>query len=232
MTIKATNYSSSAYAYPAREREGSKNSDGSTSAERSLRDLLKRNEQVRVALSDIGRSSAQSAKEYARKRLEELEDMLRQLAMLGLSPKQLAEMIKEVKGLVEQYQAAGKALGGDMSVDSPTVSGDAANANGMAAASDAASGAAAGVNAASPEASAAVTGTASGNPAIGGDAISPQGAPSQAGVGREGSPASAYLAMAGNLSRAGDVDTADARFMAHAKSLLEQLKSMLKHAHE
>ncbi|WP_232447631.1 hypothetical protein [Burkholderia ubonensis] len=142
MTIKATNYSNGTYAYPVRDRESSRKADDPTSPESSLRDLLKRNEQVRVALSDLGRSSAQSAKEYARRRLEEIEDMLRKLAMLGLSPKQLAAMLKEVKGLVEQYQAAGKALGADVSVDSPTASGDAGTA-----ASDGASNVAASVNA-------------------------------------------------------------------------------------
>ncbi|WP_431823535.1 hypothetical protein [Burkholderia sp. F1] len=226
MTIKATNYSSSAYAYPARERESAKNADGSTNTGPSLRDLLKRNEEVRVALSDLGRSPAQSAKEYARRRLEELEDMLRKLAMLGMSPKQLAAMMKEVKGLVEQYQAAGKELGADVSAASPAVSGDAGNASNIAATGNGASEAAAGVNAASLDASAAVTGIATGNPAAAGDATSPSGA------GRQDSPANAYLEMAGNLSRTSDAATADVTFMAHAKSLLERLKSMLKHANE
>lgn len=36
--------------------------------------------------------------------------------------------------------------------------------------------------------------------------------------------------MAGNISRANDADTAEAKFMTHANSLLERLKSMLKHA--
>ncbi|AYZ63604.1 hypothetical protein EGY31_10540 [Burkholderia multivorans] len=232
MTIKATDYSSSTYAYPVPERESSRKADDSTSPESSLRDLLKRNEQVRVALSDLGRSSAQSAKEYARRRLEEIEDMLRKLAMLGLSPKQLAAMLKEVKGLVEQYQAAGKTLGADVSVDSPTSSGAAGNANNMAAAVDGASEAAASVNAASLDASTAVTEATTGNPTTAGDAISPSGALSQAGAGGQASPASAYRAMADNLSRTNDATTADVNFMAHAKSLLERLKSMLKHANE
>ncbi|KVW42793.1 hypothetical protein [Burkholderia ubonensis] len=227
MTIKATNYSSSTYAYPVGEREGSRKADDPTSPESSLRDLLKRNEQVRVALSDLGRSSAQSAKEYARRRLEEIEDMLRKLAMLGLSPKQLAAMLKEVKGLVEQYQAAGKALGADASVDSPTASGDAGTAAG-----DGASNVAASVNAAPLDASTPVTEATTGNPTTAGDAISPSGALSQAGAGGQASPASAYRAMADNLSRTNDAATADVNFMAHAKSLLERLKSMLKHANE
>ncbi|KVP85219.1 hypothetical protein WJ96_23590 [Burkholderia ubonensis] len=227
MTIKATNYSNGTYAYPVRDRESSRKADDPTSPESSLRDLLKRNEQVRVALSDLGRSSAQSAKEYARRRLEEIEDMLRKLAMLGLSPKQLAEMLKEVKGLVEQYQAAGKALGADVSVDSPTASGDAGTAAG-----DGASNVAASVNAAPLDASTAVTQATTGNPTTAGDAISPPGALSQAGAGGQASPASAYRAMADNLSRTNDASTADVNFMAHAKSLLERLKSMLKHANE
>ncbi|WP_010095936.1 hypothetical protein [Burkholderia ubonensis] len=227
MAIKATHYSSSTYAYPVGEREDSRKADDPTSPESSLRDLLKRNEQVRVALSDLGRSSAQSAKEYARRRLEEIEDMLRKLAMLGLSPKQLAAMLKEVKGLVEQYQAAGKALGADVSVDSPTASGDAGTAAG-----DGASNAAASVNAAPLDASTPVTQATTGNPTTAGDAISPSGALSQAGAGGQASPASAYRAMADNLSRTNDAATADVNFMAHAKSLLERLKSMLKHANE
>ncbi|KVV36032.1 hypothetical protein WK81_27755 [Burkholderia ubonensis] len=227
MTIKATNYSRSTYAYPVGEREGSRKADDPTSPESSLRDLLKRNEQVRVALSDLGRSSAQSAKEYARRRLEEIEDMLRKLAMLGLSPKQLAAMLKEVKGLVEQYQAAGKALGADVSVDSPTASGDAGTAAG-----DGASNVAASVNAAPLDASTPVTEATTGNPTTAGDAISPSGALSQAGAGGQASPASAYRAMADNLSRTDDASTADVNFTAHAKSLLERLKSMLKHANE
>ncbi|KVU39198.1 hypothetical protein WK68_14400 [Burkholderia ubonensis] len=227
MTIKATNYSNGTYAYPVRDRESSRKADDPTSPESSLRDLLKRNEQVRVALSDLGRSSAQSAKEYARRRLEEIEDMLRKLAMLGLSPKQLAAMLKEVKGLVEQYQAAGKALGADVSVDSPTASGDAGTAAG-----DGASNVAASVNAAPLDASTAVTQATTGNPTTAGDAISPSGALSQAGAGGQASPASAYRAMADNLSRTNDASTADVNFMAHAKSLLERLKSMLKHANE
>ncbi|KWI90708.1 hypothetical protein WM08_12960 [Burkholderia ubonensis] len=227
MTIKATNYSSSPYAYPVGEREGSRKADDPTSPESSLRDLLKRNEQVRVALSDLGRSSAQSAKEYARRRLEEIEDMLRKLAMLGLSPKQLAAMLKEVKGLIEQYQAAGKALGADVSVDSPTASRDAGTA-----ASDGASNVAASVNAAPLDASTPVTEATTVNPTTAGDAISPSGALSQAGAGGQASPASAYRAMADNLSRTNDAATADVNFMAHAKSLLERLKSMLKHANE
>ncbi|KVD07878.1 hypothetical protein [Burkholderia ubonensis] len=227
MTIKATNYSNGTYAYPVRDRESSRNADDPTSPESSLRDLLKRNEQVRVALSDLGRSSAQSAKEYARRRLEEIEDMLRKLAMLGLSPKQLAAMLKEVKGLVEQYQAAGKALGADVSVDSPTASGDAGTAAG-----DGASNAAASVNAAPLDASTPVTEATTVNPTTAGDAISPSGALSQAGAGGQASPANAYRAMADNLSRTNDAATADVNFMAHAKSLLERLKSMLKHANE
>ncbi|KVO43834.1 hypothetical protein [Burkholderia ubonensis] len=227
MTIKATNYSNGTYAYPVLDRESSRKADDPTSPESSLRDLLKRNEQVRVALSDLGRSSAQSAKEYARRRLEEIEDMLRKLAMLGLSPKQLAAMLKEVKGLVEQYQAAGKALGADVSVDSPTASGDAGTAAG-----DGASNVAASVNAAPLDASTAVTQATTGNPTTAGDAISPSGALSQAGAGGQASPASAYRAMADNLSRTNDASTADVNFMAHAKSLLERLKSMLKHANE
>ncbi|PAJ86514.1 hypothetical protein [Burkholderia ubonensis] len=232
MTIKATDYSSSTYAYPVGEREGSRKADDPTSTESSLRDLLKRNEQVRVALSELGRSSAQSAKEYARRRLEELEDMLRKLALLGLSPKQLAAMLKEVKGLVEQYQAAGKALGADVSIDSPTASGDTGNANNMAAAGDDASNAAAGANAASVNTSTPVTEATTGNPTTAGDAISPSGALSQAGAGGQASPASAYRAMADNLSRTNDAATADVNFMARAKSLQERLKSMLKHANE
>ncbi|KVO99252.1 hypothetical protein WL21_00845 [Burkholderia ubonensis] len=227
MTIKATNYSNGTYAYPVRDRESSRKADDPTSPESSLRDLLKRNEQVRVALSDLGRSSAQSAKEYARRRLEEIEDMLRKLAMLGLSPKQLAAMLKEVKGLVEQYQAAGKALGADASVDSPTASGDAETA-----ASDGASNVAASVNAAPLDASTPVTQATTVNPTTAGDAISPSGALSQAGAGGQASPANAYRAMADNLSRTNDAATADVNFMAHAKSLLERLKSMLKHANE
>ncbi|KVO95953.1 hypothetical protein WJ83_25095 [Burkholderia ubonensis] len=227
MTIKATNYSNGTYAYPVRDRESSRKADDPTSPESSLRDLLKRNEQVRVALSDLGRSSAQSAKEYARRRLEEIEDMLRKLAMLGLSPKQLAAMLKEVKGLVEQYQAAGKALGADVSVDSPTASGDAGTA-----ADDGASNAAASVIAAPLDASTPVTQATTVNPTTAGDAISPSGALSQAGAGGQASPASAYRAMADNLSRTNDAATADVNFMAHAKSLLERLKSMLKHANE
>ncbi|KVQ07192.1 hypothetical protein WJ99_26090 [Burkholderia ubonensis] len=227
MTIKATNYSNGTYAYPVRDRESSRKADDPTSPESSLRDLLKRNEQVRVALSDLGRSSAQSAKEYARRRLEEIEDMLRKLAMLGLSPKQLAAMLKEVKGLVEQYQAAGKALGADVSVDSPTASGEAGTVAG-----DGASNAAASVNAAPLDASTPVTQATTGNPTTAGDAISPSGALSQAGAGGQASPASAYRAMADNLSRTNDAATADVNFMAHAKSLLERLKSMLKHANE
>ncbi|KVU69340.1 hypothetical protein WK72_12105 [Burkholderia ubonensis] len=227
MTIKATNYSNGTYAYPVRDRESSRKADDPTSPESSLRDLLKRNEQVRVALSDLGRSSAQSAKEYARRRLEEIEDMLRKLAMLGLSPKQLAAMLKEVKGLVEQYQAAGKALGADASVDSPTASGDAGTAAG-----DGASNVAASVNAAPLDASTPVTQATTVNPTTAGDAISPSGALSQAGAGGQASPASAYRAMADNLSRTNDAATADVNFMAHAKSLLERLKSMLKHANE
>ncbi|KVD44023.1 hypothetical protein [Burkholderia ubonensis] len=227
MTIKATNYSNGTYAYPVRDRESSRKADDPTSPESSLRDLLKRNEQVRVALSDLGRSSAQSAKEYARRRLEEIEDMLRKLAMLGLSPKQLAAMLKEVKGLVEQYQAAGKALGADASVDSPTASGDAGTAAG-----DGASNVAASVNAAPLDASTPVTQATTVNPTTAGDAISPSGALSQAGAGGQASPASAYRAMADNLSRTNDASTADVNFMAHAKSLLERLKSMLKHANE
>ncbi|KVN86167.1 hypothetical protein [Burkholderia ubonensis] len=227
MTIKATNYSNGTYAYPVRDRESSRKADDPTSPESFLRDLLKRNEQVRVALSDLGRSSAQSAKEYARRRLEEIEDMLRKLAMLGLSPKQLAAMLKEVKGLVEQYQAAGKMLGADVSVDSPTASGDAGTAAGEGASNVAAS-----VNAAPLDASTPVTGATTGNPTTAGDAISPSGALSQAGAGGQASPASAYRAMADNLSRTNDATTADVNFMAHAKSLLERLKSMLKHANE
>src|SRR5262245_26185038 len=109
MAIKATSYSSGTYTYPVRERGGSTKAEGSASTGLSLGDLLKRIEEARVALSDLGRSSAQSAKAYARRRLEEIEEMLRQLAMLGLSPKQLAAMIKEVKGLIAQYRDAGKA---------------------------------------------------------------------------------------------------------------------------
>ncbi|KVN43875.1 hypothetical protein [Burkholderia ubonensis] len=227
MTIKATNYSNGTYAYPVRDRESSRKADDPASPESSLRDLLKRNEQVRVALSDLGRSSAQSAKEYARRRLEEIEDMLRKLAMLGLSPKQLAAMLKEVKGLVEQYQAAGKALGADVSVDSPTASGDAGTA-----ADDGVSNVAASVNAAPLDASTPVTEATTVNPTTAGDAISPSGALSQAGAGGQATPASAYRAMADNLSRTNDAATADVNFMAHAKSLLERLKSMLKHANE
>lgn len=70
------------------------------------------------------------------------------------------------------------------------------------------------------------------NPTTAGDAISPSGALSQAGAGGQASPASAYRAMADNLSRTNDAATADVNFMAHAKSLLERLKSMLKHANE
>ncbi|KVN38555.1 hypothetical protein WJ63_00745 [Burkholderia pyrrocinia] len=224
MAIKATSYSSGTYTYPVRERDGSRKADGSAGTGLSLDDLLKRNEETRVALSDLGRSPAQSAKEYARRRLEELEEMLRQLAMLGLSPKQLAAMIKEVKGLLAQYQEAGKTLGADVSGASPTVSGDAGNANGMAAGSGPS-------EAAAPmDAATAVASVAAGDSSAASNAISPSNAPSQSGVGRQDSPANAYLAMAGNLSRASDADTADAKFMAHANSLLERLKSMLKHA--
>ncbi|KVD87189.1 hypothetical protein WS63_19055 [Burkholderia stagnalis] len=224
MAIKATSYSGGTYHYPVRGRDGSRNADGSVSAGLSLSDLLKRNEEARVALSNIGRSSAQSAKEYARRRLEEIEEMLRQLAMLGLSPKQLAAIIKEVKGLVAQYRDAGKALGGDVSGASPAVSGDGGNTNGMAA-DDGASEAAA-----STDAATAVASVAAGDPSTARDAISPSDILSQPGAGRQESPANAYLAMAGNLSRTNDADTADAKFMVHANGLLERLKAMLKHA--
>ncbi|WP_423368741.1 hypothetical protein [Burkholderia sp. LMG 32019] len=224
MAIKATSYSSGTYTYPVRERDGSRKAGGSAGTGLALGDLLKRNEEALVALSDLGRSSAQSAKEYARWRLEELEEMLRQLAMLGLSPKQLAVMIKEVKGLVAQYQEAGKGLGADVSGASPTASRDAGSANGMAA------GGGSSEAAASMDAVTAVTGVAAGDASAASDAISSSGALLQSGVGRQDSRANAYLAMAGNPSRASDADTADARFMAHANSLLERLKSMLKHA--
>ncbi|MXN79793.1 hypothetical protein GR157_34355 [Burkholderia sp. 4701] len=225
MAINATSYSSGTYTYPVRERDGSRQADGSASTGLSLGDLLKRNEEARVALSAIGRSSAQSAKEYARRRLEEIEEMLRQLAMLGLSPRQLAALIKEVKGLVAQYRDAGKALGGDVSGVSPVVPGDGGNANGIAAAGGGASEAAASMDAAT-----AVANVAAGDPSTASDAISPSDTLPQSGVGRQDSPANAYLAMAGNLSRANDADTADAKFIAHANGLLERLKAMLKHA--
>ncbi|MGZ2749657.1 hypothetical protein [Burkholderia stagnalis] len=224
MAINATHYSSGTYPYPVRERDGSRQADGSASTGLSLSDLLKRNEEARVALSDIGRSSAQSAKEYARRRLEEIEEMLRQLAMLGLSPKQLAAIIKEVKGLVAQYQDAGKALGADVSGASSAVSGNAGDASSMAAVGGASEAAA------STDAAAAVTGVAAGDSSTASDAISSSDTPSQSGAGRQDSPANAYRAMAGNLAHASDAETADAKFMAHANSLLERLKAMLKHA--
>jgi hypothetical protein len=189
----------------------------------SVSDLLsamaKKSERIRAALDQMGHSSAESKRDYARKRLEEIEDMLRQLMMLGLSPKQLAEIMKEVKGLIEQYQAAGKALDAGAPAAAAGTSEVAQSSGGASATGDIG---AVSESAGALDASLTVPASAVGEPAD----VSASDALGSA----QDHLASTYRSMAANLSSRGEESTADIDFMTHAKNLLTRFKAMLKHA--
>jgi hypothetical protein len=188
--------------------------------------FARKNEQTRAALDQLGQSSAESKREYARKRLKEIEDMLRQLMMLGLSPRQLSDLMKEVKGLVEQYQAAGNALNTSAPTASAGTSDVAQSSDNSSATGEAGdvSETAAAQRAASSDASLEMAAPATGEPtgASPDDALSPGS--------DQSSLTSAYREIVNNLSSRDAASKADIDFMTHAKNLLTRLRAMLKHA--
>src|ERR1700761_4427699 len=70
-----------------------------TSAASTLKAELERNEKARAALSQLrqsGPNSAASEKAYAKKRLEQIEDMLRFAALLGLPASVIKSLAQEL----------------------------------------------------------------------------------------------------------------------------------------
>ncbi|WP_156811258.1 hypothetical protein [Cupriavidus sp. USMAHM13] len=175
----------------------------STETAPSLDALLKRNEETRAALSRLSQDASASEKAYARKRLEQLEEMMRRLYMLGFPPKVLAEMAKELKGIVSQYTGAGDQ-------QAPAVS--QSEASGFTLSGGASAGGA--------------------DPSTSGGGLSDTNlTTSQMSVDTStlgaNSHANAYLEIARTTSASSDA-VSDADFMARAKALAERLKAMLK----
>jgi hypothetical protein len=210
---------------PIQETATAQTADNSSASDLASA-FAKKNEQTRAALDQVGQSSAESKKEYARKRLEEIEDMLRQLMMFGLSPRQLSDLMKEVKDLVQQYQTAGNALNASASTTAGGTS-DVAQSSGNAGAtgeagdvSESATALGAAPSDASPETAAPAPGEPTG--------ASVDHTLSQRSGGS--SLTSTYREIADGLSSRDEAGTANVEFMTHAKSLLTQLQAMLKHA--
>lgn len=191
--------------------------------------FARKNEQTRASLDQLGQSSAESKREYARKRLEEIEDMLRQLMMLGLSPKQLSDLVKEVKGLVEQYRAAGNALNTSAPTAAAGISDVAQSSDDSSATGEAGdvSETATALSVAPSEASLDMAAPATGEPAgaSANEALSPD-----SGQSGQSGQTSAYREIVNNLSSRDAGSKADIDFMTHAKNLLTRLQAMLKHA--
>lgn len=175
----------------------------STETAPSLDALLKKNEETRAALSRLSQDASASEKAYAKKRLEQLEEMMRRLYMLGFPPKVLAEMAKELKGIVSQYTGAGDQ-------QAPAVSHS--EASGFTQSGGASAGGA--------DQSTSDGGLSDANPTA---SQMPVDTSTLAGT----SHASAYLTIARATSASSDA-TSDADFMARAKALAERLKAMLK----
>lgn len=193
-----------------------------TDAASVLKTRLEKNEKNRAALNELrqsGPNSVASEKAYAQKRLEQIEDMLRFAALLGLPASVIKSLSQELKGLVRQYHAAGSARDmDDISANDtgPTSIDQSTDETGNTVATDG--------DAEQPNVSVDATDTTShalpdtSNIATSADQIR--------------TATSAYLDIARSTAEKSSEAVADVDFMGRAKALMTRLKTLMKHTGE